>query len=156
VIGPLQALTLWQPWASAIMAGAKRVENRPWAPRQLLDRAPQPLWVALHASPRLQVEPWTSWEDLAHLWPTCPGPAGPWPTGFLGLVRFDRAQALEAAPELEADPWASGPLCWTVGRVLELPAPIPAKGHQRLWTVPAELVPTFRELYRLHHPTPSR
>src|SRR4029077_13343257 len=29
---PEYALTLWQPWASAIVLGPKRVENRPWAP----------------------------------------------------------------------------------------------------------------------------
>lgn len=28
----MQALTLWQPWASAIAAGAKQIENRSWSP----------------------------------------------------------------------------------------------------------------------------
>ena len=28
----MRALTLWQPWASVVAAGAKLVENRPWKP----------------------------------------------------------------------------------------------------------------------------
>ena len=28
----LRALTLWQPWAWAIVEGHKDIENRPWAP----------------------------------------------------------------------------------------------------------------------------
>lgn len=154
---PLHALTLWQPWASAIMAGVKPWENRPWAPRQLLGETPEPLWVALHASRRLQVGPWATWDDLADLWPRATWPSqigGLWPSGFLGLVRFDRAVAYPT-PELEASPWAGGPLCWKVGQVLELPEPIPAKGHQRLWRVPDEDVPTFRALYARHHPPRS-
>lgn len=28
----MQALTIWQPWASLIVHGFKRIENRTWAP----------------------------------------------------------------------------------------------------------------------------
>ena len=28
----MKALTLWEPWASAIVHGEKRIENRPWKP----------------------------------------------------------------------------------------------------------------------------
>ena len=44
--GSLKALTIKQPFASAIMAGVKRVENRSWAP----NLPPSGLWVAVHAA----------------------------------------------------------------------------------------------------------
>lgn len=44
----MRAITLWQPWASAIAAGLKHVETRSWAPPQkLLDQR-----IAIHAARR--------------------------------------------------------------------------------------------------------
>ena len=173
---PLLAVTLHQPWASAIMAGVKPVENRTWIPRQLRGSSPRPLWLALHAgkaTDRTLQEPvgpepvtddrpngpgdiggsgWrrpmTGWDYLATLWPGFPGKGHRWPRGFLGLVRFDAAGALEAFPEFGNNPWASGPKVWKVGAVLPLPEPIPAKGAQGLWPVPEVHVATFRKLYQ--------
>ena len=34
--------------------------------------------------------------------------------------------------------YAFGPWCWVTSRVIELPGPIPCKGRQGLWTVPAD------------------
>lgn len=55
----MKALTLWQPWASLIAAGHKRIETRAWATRY---RGP----LAIHAAARplgiqpLAVGPWTN------------------------------------------------------------------------------------------------
>jgi hypothetical protein len=46
---PKQALSVRQPWASAIIHGPKRVENRTWA-RKL---PPGGLWLAVHAASAL-------------------------------------------------------------------------------------------------------
>lgn len=153
----LQALTLWQPWASAMMDGPKRVENRPWAPRTLRGPSPQPLWVALHAGAK--VDPALSrphrgsrfgrWGELRELWPEIPGFRDyAWPRGILGLVRFDRADPFEGNAQLEADPWASGPICWHVGQVLALETPIPTGGAQGFWTPTDDAIHQLRELYK--------
>lgn len=39
--------------------------------------------------------------------------------------------------------WAFGPWCWVVDAVVELDQPIPCKGKQGLWAVPAEHVPAI-------------
>lgn len=55
----MKAISLWQPWASAMASGAKRIETRSWRfPEALIG---QPL--AIHASkkdPRSVVGPWMS------------------------------------------------------------------------------------------------
>lgn len=160
---PLQALTLWQPWASAIAAGVKVYENRVWAPARLRARPARPMWTALHAGAK--VDPGLSrpergyrfgrgWSMLRDLWPGLPGGRDyPWPRGFLGLVRYDVAEPFEAGERCHDDPWCSGPWCWRVGRVVLLPEVIAANGAQGLWNVPDELLPTFRDLLRANPET---
>ena len=154
----LKALTLWQPWATAIATGVKKYENRTWAPAQLRAASPTPLWTALHASSK--VDPALShkvrgyrlrtyWSELADVWPGLPGRRDyPWPRGILGLVRYDAAEPYEPGQPCHDDPWCSGPWCWRVGQVLLLPEPIPAQGAQGLWVVPEPIVPVLRDLVR--------
>lgn len=156
----LSAITLQQPWASAMLAGVKPWENRTWAPRRLRREPVEPLWVALHAG--AQVDKGLSrpergyrfgrgWALLREAWPECPGGASyAWPRGFLGLVQFDGVQPFEEGQDCFTSPWAGGPWCWRVGLVLPLPEPIPAQGAQGLWPVPEPLVEPFRDLYRAH------
>lgn len=56
-------LTLLQPYASAIIAGPKRVENRPWR-RMIPDNG---LWVGLHAGKTLYGGPDAA-EDMLDEW----------------------------------------------------------------------------------------
>lgn len=158
VRGPLQALTLWQPWASAILVGAKPWENRSWAPAALKATPPRPMWVALHAGattdtslsrPERGYRFGRGWQMLRELWPELPGGRDyTWPRGLLGLVRFDYAESFEPGAVCHDDPWCSGPLCWRVGRVVALPQPIACQGAQRLWRVPEEHLEAFRDLLR--------
>ena len=50
---PLRGLTVRQPWASAIVHGPKRIENRDWKPTR--KTVPVPGWFAIHAG---DVEAW--------------------------------------------------------------------------------------------------
>lgn len=149
---PILAITLWQPWASAIIAGVKPCENRTWIPRQLRGALPwgragrSGWWLAIHAGRATDRQ--VDLEDLRELWPTAPhGHPRSWPRGLLGLARFDSAGPIEAFPELGANPWACGPMVWNVGRVLRLEEPIPCSGAQGLWPVPEGLAGPLRELY---------
>lgn len=68
------ALTLLQPYASAIAYGPKRIENRPW--RRTLP--PQGLWVGLHAG--------VAWYSPLPAWFT--GDTAKVPRALLGAMHF--------------------------------------------------------------------
>ena len=130
----MRALTIHQPYASAILAGVKRVENRRWALKR-------PQWLALHAGRQVWRDP-----GVAVLWPEVPHrdalPLGA-VLGAFEVVGVARAEELDAP-----DPWASGPWCWLIGEVIALPEPMPCRGRQGLWTVPGGVGEALRDAWR--------
>jgi hypothetical protein len=153
----MRALTLWQPWASAIAHLDKRVENRTWRP---------PQWtigetIAIHAGKSLDRE---ALEDLAHdgeleqLGDPIPRGAIVATAQVVGWVRDD-GRLLDRRPvrwdgisedraaELVAGRWWAGPFGWVLDDVVSI-EPVPCRGRQGLWTVPEELLPTLRRRWR--------
>jgi len=125
----VKAVTLHQPWASAIIAGVKRWENRSWIPREL--RTESIVWLGIHAGKGTDIA-----ADLDLLREEWPGmPEGDWPRGLLGFARFDGAGHISSFPDAQADPWAIGPNVWHISQVLRLDQPIPMKGAQGVWTM---------------------
>lgn len=139
----ISALTLLQPFASAIAIGPKRIENRPW--RRMLPR--DGLWVGLHAGKAVWPEGdegkaeliVNSWREGR--WPSAP-PVADMPRGaMLGVmhirecVTYDGPRAVLLG--IDKDPWAFGPWCWVVDEVRLLPKPEPIRGMQGLWPVRA-------------------
>jgi hypothetical protein len=137
-----KALSIHQPWASLIVAGRKRVENRTWWPAF---RGP----ILIHAS-RTTVDLPRDFPDRA--------PAD-CPTGVLlgvavlvDVVGFDpetETVSDETAarwPWLATDPYSFGPWCWVLQHARPLPVPVPIRGCQGLWNVdPAQTTPTLRD-----------
>lgn len=143
---PTKALTVWQPWATALVEGVKTVENRRWAPRW-----PEgvPLTVAIHAAARepsaldLRIMRWL-WPEMVddaeragrrvieQMFPT---------SALVGVVRFSAFVRLDssAGRAFQDDPWATGPRLWVVGAASRLAEPIPMAGSRGLWRLP-ELV----------------
>ena len=138
-------LTVWQPWASALVLGPKTVENRTWAPRRL--QRGRSMLVAIHSAARPMRR--EDAEDVAGLWGRdglaeaadrlFPGRS---PVTFydicplgvvLGVVRFDGAFRADGS---EDDDWIVGPWCWRVGERVPLSEPIPVVGRQGLWHPP--------------------
>jgi hypothetical protein len=122
----LRGLTLHQPWNWAILHGGKTWENRPVRlPETMRNR-----WIALHAG--------KVWDDTARGrfaigWP----PREETPTAAItGLVRFSYG----TSPEAAGSPWAFGPWCYRVSDVLVLPQPVPCRGMQGWWPVPAGVI----------------
>jgi hypothetical protein len=128
----MKAITLWQPWASAIALGHKTIETRSWATRY---RGP----LAIHAARRpMDVE-----ELLlanAHL-PNLDLPLGavvatchlveclPADAAAIARLRFEGFAPRE-------DLWGNfspGRYAWILRDVRALPRPIPARGAQGLW-----------------------
>ena len=124
----MRAITIHQPWAWAIVSGAKRVENRTWATRY---RGP----LLIHAG--------KSTRSL-HCWPTGidPPPSCEFVFGaLLGTVDLVDCVPLD---DVADDPFAAGPWCWVLESPQALALPIPYPGRQGLFVVPEERIETRR------------
>jgi hypothetical protein len=115
-------LTVRQPWASLILLGHKRVENRSW-PTAHRGR------LLAHAAAR--PEPVGLWPDLAlDLVPVRDLPVGV----ILGSVEVYDCRALADLPaDFALDPLAAGPYCWLLRNPRPLAVPVRRKGALSLW-----------------------
>ncbi len=120
----IKALTICQPWAWAIVAGHKRIENRSWPTRY---RGP----LAIHAGlSRRWLPEGEAFIRRQGIWLPPDLEFG----AIVGLVDLVDCLPLAAVAD---DPWASGPVCW----VLANPRPItprPWRGALGLFSVPAD------------------
>lgn len=133
----MKALTLIQPWAWAVCHAGKRVENRTWRPPpSVLGQR-----IAIHAGKKYDADDaeWIAEEHGIEVPQTVPLGA------IVAMARVLRA--FEAGPdgppitERARDPrgWAFGPWCWVLADVVVLPQPVPCRGAQGLWDVPADV-----------------
>lgn len=155
----MKAISLWQPWASAIALGAKRIETRSWDTRH---RGP----VAIHAAKRTH-ELREIFVDYRCLYRELRAPFSEFHGQKLGdvfplgsivataeLLDCVRVEDLdpEALDEVKRnknnEPWterdfgnySSGRFGWVLDNIKALDKPIPYRGRQRLFEVPDELV----------------
>jgi hypothetical protein len=132
----LQALTLWQPWAWAVVTpeAGKDVENRGWEPPQsAMGKA-----LAIHAGATYSQE---AAEDIRQgLGLAVPAkPAIPM-KAVVGVA------VLEKVVRDSASAWAiPGHRHWVLSQALALPAPVPCNGAQGLWRVPEEVFLKVKE-----------
>lgn len=143
----MKAIPLWQPWASLVACGAKRVETRHW---------PAPSWlvgerIAIHAT-----------KTNAYVWLCMTEPFNRYlrePEGLpLGAViataTLDRCTEMtaESIAELKASQpeehafglYEPGRFAWVLRDVEPLPAAVPFRGRQGIFDVPDELLATRR------------
>ena len=139
----MRTISLWQPWATLVAIGAKRVETRHWpAPAKLIGRR-----IGIHAA-----------KTTSHLHVCDEQP-------FAGYIRHPRALPFGAvvatavllrcreiteqtAAELErTNPheyafghYAPGRFAWDLHGVRPLPEPIPFRGSQGFFDVPDDLL----------------
>jgi hypothetical protein len=132
----MKALTIIQPWASLIAAGAKTIETRSWSTRY---RGP----LAIHAaSGRPTSAYFDAQRDLArrHMGVE----ADQLPSGqvvavcmlFRCLPIDDpsvRQLLARRPPERPLGDYSPNRWAWVLSDIHRLDAPIPATGHQRLW-----------------------
>lgn len=125
------ALSLWQPWATAVIDHGKDVENRVWAPpaRVIGQR------IAIHAGRRVDAAALDQARAAGYELPD-PLPAGV----LLGTVRLVDAHHASAC-RAGCSPWAEpGVHHWVLTDPRPLARPVPCRGFQRLWTVPTILI----------------
>lgn len=157
----MKAITLWQPWASAIMAGLKTVETRSWSTRyrgQLVihagTRRPTKREVQ-HLREQCTQEQWDRLDfddlpfgaalgvvDLVDCVPirTTPG----YPPGYFADTTWHMTKGSRwPLTDLErAWGWfADDRYAWCLGPPLVFDAPAEMRGKQRLWEIdPVELL----------------
>lgn len=134
----MRALTLWQPWAFAVVSGQKHVENRPWAPPAFMfgER------IAIHAGKKYDVEGEAFLEThgvecgeyaRCRVHGAIVGVAT-----IVGVMRKDQ-HASDDGPRRD-DPMFFGPYGWKLDDLRECKTPIlDVKGMLGLWHLTPEL-----------------
>jgi hypothetical protein len=164
----LHAITLWQPWATLIAQGHKRIETRSWSSRWLN----WPPLLAIHAASMpmrgsvlklRSEEPFAgclaspAYAEAPAYTPTVPLPAG----AVVAVCRFVEALRTEfiadilttllqhgkAGPhEMEFGDYSEGRWGWMLEDICPLSEPIRTKGAQGVWgwDAPADLADRLR------------
>jgi hypothetical protein len=121
----MRAISLWQPWATAIVLGRKTIETRSWFTPY---RGP----IAIHAAKRpLDVEELLLCSELGM---PQTGHAFGAVVAIADLISCMRTEGL--APSIEDRAWGNftpGRYGWVLANVRPLTPPVPARGMQGLW-----------------------
>ena len=161
--GTLRVLTLKQPWASAIAAGVKDVENRSWSPENALFAAPRHSngWFAVHAGSGYQnPAAYYSQQQMQRLWPGLAAGRDSFPrSGILAVAHVAEVLSYSeiVARGGDAAAWAlrstagrrRTSFCWRVDRVVRVPAGTAGMamgGSLGLWACPAAAEVQLRAL----------
>jgi len=124
----LKAISLWQPWASAIAFGLKRIETRSWS-------TPYRGVIAIHAAKRWTADERDYADMFADRYDTRLRNA---PRGVIvavaRIVDCRRTECLHVC-EQEYDFGNFGPerYGWLLDDVRELREPVPCRGFQSMW-----------------------
>ena len=160
MIGDIQCLTVWQPWASLLALGAKQYETRGWPTRY---RGP----VAIHASIQWRredailclQEPFRFALEAAGVeldaealsWKTR-RPPRVLPLGVV-LAVGELVDCIETWPppadvpgyELAFGDWGPARFAWRIANVVRLAEPVPSKGQQGLYPLPRAARPAVED-----------
>lgn len=131
----MRAISLTQPWATAIAIGVKQYETRSWSTsfRGL---------IAIHASkafPKWARDFASTEHTLGRLPNRVPLGAIVATARIVGVFRVEEiAPQLSAIERLYGD-YSAGRYAWQLADVRALAEPIPCKGALSLWSVPVEI-----------------
>lgn len=124
------AISLWQPWATAVIEYGKDIENRTWEPpsRMVGQR------IAIHAGRRVDQGALANARRAGYPLPD-PLPAG-MVLGTVRLVEVHHARTCRA----RCSDWAeSDAHHWRLADPRPAPEPVPCRGFQRLWRLPSHV-----------------
>lgn len=132
----MKALTIQQPWASMIASGEKWVENRTWRTNY---RGPMAIHAGLGSKylKKKELADYDTGSVVAVAW-------------LSASFNLSIAKSLDWSGsrqegcsytfgEIIAHKYSEGPVCWVLEAVTKLSKPIPCKGAQGLWVLPAEI-----------------
>lgn len=132
----MKAISLWQPWASAIALGLKRIETRGWSTNY---RGP----IAIHAAKRWGREQ-REFAAIEHTLGRLPArlPFG----AIVAVAEIEgcelswRLRPTVGAIEKIYGDYGEGRFGWQLTNIVALPEPIPYRGSQGFFKVPDELL----------------
>ena len=137
----MKALSLTQPWATAIARGVKTVETRSWSTRFRGQ-------IAIHASKGFPADA----RDFASVEHTLGRLPSSVPLGAIiavaTIVNVVQTEEIESqVDEIERlyGDFSRGRFGWILEDVIALPKPIPCRGALSLWDVPEEVERQIRE-----------
>ena len=131
----IKALTLWQPWATLVAIGAKRIETRSWVTNY---RGP----LAIHAA-RTTVghevcsrEPFRSTLEAYGYWPPLNAPHMSIVAvcELVDILPTEDVRGVIENRELAFGDYGNGRYAWLLQAVKRIGTPIRVKGAQGLWT----------------------
>lgn len=129
------ALTVKQPWAHCIAIGAKRVENRTWAP---------PLnahgrWLLIHAGGTYD---FFTEEIIRSRGVVLPKKKDLSFGRIVAAVRLERVVSTITDPGDRAilDPWFVGPYGWCFDRIVPVSLNMKVRGKLGVWTPPRNVI----------------
>lgn len=133
----MKAISLWQPWASAVALGHKKNETRGWATKYRGE-------LAIHAAKRFGRDEGIFLGELIAAGIKLPTAL---PLGcIVAVVRLVDVHPAEAvlptigAAERMLGNYAPGRFAWLFADIKPLPEPVPFKGAQGFFHVPDELL----------------
>lgn len=145
----MKCLTICQPYASAIFleTNPKDAENRTWRTNYR-----GPLAILAGLSRKGISDAWDEMIDggdsygrFAPLAPFDELPFGQ----IIGVVELVDVQPM--SPELELNPWATGPYCWVLRRPMKLKEPMPYSGQQGLFNLTDETWEKMMSDFTMQH-----
>lgn len=146
-----RAITLWQPYASLLLAGLKTYETRSWP-------LSKPGWIAVHAARSEPTEVRQRIAQPRRCFAHCLKQMGAafedLPRGaVIGLAHFGPSVRVEevwrtiGAQDADFGDWTDGRWAWPVLDVWPFPEPVPARGMQGIWrwNMPPDLSDAFAQ-----------
>jgi len=137
----IRAITVQQPFAAALVAGVKTVENRGFA----IKLPPEGEWLAIHCGANMKhLKDKAVMDRVRANWAGCPSnkELEKGAKTILGFVHFSASKLL-SDPEIRSNPWAGFPCtkgyCWQASRAVACEAPPSySPGQLQVWHVYAE------------------
>lgn len=146
----MKAITLWQPWASLIAIGAKKIETRSWptkyrGPLAIHAAKSAPLYArALADIDKAFNQPLTGKKEWdPNIWLKLPFGAVLCTCNLVDCLEIgveymskwgsEIEHPLPTGNELAFGDYTPGRFAWILGDIKPLPEPIPTRGAQGLW-----------------------
>ena len=144
----MKAISIWQPYASLLVKGVKKIETRGWRPKSAYLGT-----LAIQACHPQQRKGRYSLDNILDSPPfdvLCAGMT--LPVGMIiGTVKFSGVRPVEemistlTPLELSLGDYSPGRLGWIMYEPFELPEPIVCKGKLGFWNVPEDVEEKIRE-----------
>lgn len=131
----MRVISLWQPWATLVVIGAKRIETRSWDTKY---RGPLLIHAAKTDSHIKMICGQEYYRDFIADWRKVPYGAIIGKVMLTGTVQFGQTNNYSEQERAFGD-YAWGRFGWMLENPQEFKNPIPAKGHQGFWKYDNEI-----------------